>query len=908
MPGIFNMTVPYMRLFHYITKHTADMTKFLPYKLVDVEISEKITSITGLKGYGYVQILLRHYGEPVSYFKLPVLNDSISAETISAAIGKKFSGKIITNHFRWLLSQPDKKLSTENVLKSRPIKKNELFITVAVCTRNRTADLELCLNSIKNIKYANYEVVIVDNAPSDNSTELLVKNNYPEFRYVREDIPGLDNARNKAILESKGEIIAYTDDDVIVDELWLQAISERFQEADDICAVTGLVYPYEMETEAQYLFEKYGGFGRGYERIYYSAYDRSLKNLAAEFAGAGKFGTGANMAYRKSVYDKIGLFDPALDVGTPTNGGGDLEMFFRILKEGYRLVYEPCMMVRHRHRRGYEQLKTQITNNGVGLYSYFVRTGLYYKDERYGLFKLGVYWFLIWDLKRLLIGILRPNRFPLDLIWGEFKGAFIGLWRYFAARKKSINKFVRIVSPNPLADRNEKITYVSELDISKELSVVKETRDYRSSRFFVLSNGVMIDSIEIENRYREVTPAMLAYTAANNLNARLLSEYDQEDGTEPLWITLTSQLKKDLKSRTVDAKKTLTASIVIATLDRPDDLKECLASIKHIIDNKEAEVIIVDNNPSSGLTPKALEGIKGVILVKEERKGLSYARNKGFLKASGDIAIALDDDIIVPKNWLQNILKPFEDDSVGAVTGNVLPYSLDNQPQNLFEYYGGLGKGFYDFEVDEDWFFNFRYKAVPTWTLGATANAAFRTSFFRDERVGIMHEALGPGAPSGVGEDTYLFYKILKAGFKIRYNSKAYLRHKHRRTIQAFKKQLYNYSKGHIAYNLVTAIEDNDFRGFVRTFVEIPMWHAYRLYHWLKRDSSYPLRYILLEMRGYYAAPFALAASYMRKRKLDELYGYDDSAAKAYAAKSKRFAGFRRKDTKETEPVAEKSL
>ena len=72
------------------------------------------------------------------------------------------------------------------------------------------------------------------------------------------------------------------------------------------------------------------------------------------------------MAYHHSLFDRIGGFDPALDVGTVTNGGGDLEMFFRVLQEGQTLVYEPSALVRHRHRRDYAQLRTQITNFGIG--------------------------------------------------------------------------------------------------------------------------------------------------------------------------------------------------------------------------------------------------------------------------------------------------------------------------------------------------------------------------------------------------------------------------------------------------------------------------------------------------------------------------------------------------------------
>ncbi len=58
--------------------------------------------------------------------------------------------------------------------------------------------------------------------------------------------------------------------------------------------------------------------------------------MARRYGAAGDYGTGANMAFRREVFDRIGPFDPALDVGTPARGGGDLEMFFRVLKHGPR--------------------------------------------------------------------------------------------------------------------------------------------------------------------------------------------------------------------------------------------------------------------------------------------------------------------------------------------------------------------------------------------------------------------------------------------------------------------------------------------------------------------------------------------------------------------------------------------
>ena len=254
------------------------------------------------------------------------------------------------------------------------------------------------------------------------------------MRYIREERPGLDWARNRAIKEAKGEIIAYTDDDVVVDPGWVRALAALFAEDPDVMAVTGLVVPYELETESQILFEMYGGFGRGFDRKWYRV---GLKGERPRliYQGAGQFGTGANMAYRKSVFEDIGGFDPALDVGTVTNGGGDLEMFFRVLKSGYTLVYEPAAIVRHRHRREYTQLRTQLMNNGIGLYSYFVRSARAYSDERLSFLILGVWWLLYWGLARLAGTFMRPTRFPRDLVWAEIWGSLIGVRRYGQAAR-----------------------------------------------------------------------------------------------------------------------------------------------------------------------------------------------------------------------------------------------------------------------------------------------------------------------------------------------------------------------------------------------------------------------------------------------------------------------------------------
>jgi glycosyltransferase involved in cell wall biosynthesis len=302
-------------------------------------------------------------------------------------------------------------------------------VTVAVCTRNRAAQLGPCLDALIALDYPPQllDLLVVDNAPADTATRDLVAR-YRGVRYACEPRPGLDNARNRAIAEARGDVLAYTDDDVVVDAGWARALARAFEEEPHAMCVTGLVVPDAIDTPAHLLFERYGGFGRGFDRAVFRVSRGG--DAVREYGGTGRFGTGANMAFRVSFFAAHGRFDPALDVGTPANGGGDLEMFLRVLKEGHALVYEPAALVRHRHRATYPELRTQIVNNGIGFYAYLMRTARCYPDARGSVVRLGLWWFWWWNLRRVMAGLFGRGRVPLDLVIAELKGSLIGLTRY----------------------------------------------------------------------------------------------------------------------------------------------------------------------------------------------------------------------------------------------------------------------------------------------------------------------------------------------------------------------------------------------------------------------------------------------------------------------------------------------
>jgi len=293
--------------------------------------------------------------------------------------------------------------------------------------------LTQCFDSLRDLNYPALDLLLVDNASSSEGTRLLVCRDYPNIRYVLEPRPGLDWARNRVIHEAHGEIIAYTDDDVVVDPGWVRALVPVFVEDAEVMAVTGLVVPYELETEAQVLFERRGGFGRGFMKRTYGKDRQGKSRVARLHGGVFEMGTGANMAFRREVFTRIGPFDTALDVGTVTEGGGDMEMFFRVLKSGFKLVYEPSAMVRHCHRSDHAQLRTQLCGWGIGFGAYLMRAFRFHPDERLALVVL----FLLavgWHGLRLITSFVHPTDFPRDLIFAELGGLLSALLRYPKAR------------------------------------------------------------------------------------------------------------------------------------------------------------------------------------------------------------------------------------------------------------------------------------------------------------------------------------------------------------------------------------------------------------------------------------------------------------------------------------------
>jgi GT2 family glycosyltransferase len=286
------------------------------------------------------------------------------------------------------------------------------------------------------------EILVVDNAPGGPATEALVRDAFPEVRYVMEPVPGLDFARNRALRETSREIVAFMDDDVVAGPRMAAAIRDVFRESERIAICTGKVEALSLETEGQRLFEANGGFARGEQRIRLPA-DRKRRlhgvpvPLIAWSIGVG---SGCSFAVRRRTVLELGGFDEALDMGEPLPGGGDLDMLWRVLDAGYEIVYDPAVKARHDHRKDLKASIDQIIGHNRSLIAMLAKSVFSTRHES----RAAVIAFLAWRLAKPGVRLLSrlAGRDPLSVralvrMWGS---CCLGLGSYASARRLAMRR------------------------------------------------------------------------------------------------------------------------------------------------------------------------------------------------------------------------------------------------------------------------------------------------------------------------------------------------------------------------------------------------------------------------------------------------------------------------------------
>lgn len=393
---------------------------FLPLRVVDIDLAKPLPAIgnrdeeRGLS-YGSAFCLLRWNGRPVGTAELPFENGTLTPEALTRAAADI------------PLDDPPAPAAAST---------DAPLVSVVLATHDRPASLSACLDTLLRQDHPNYEIIVVDNAPSSPATAELVQARSrfePRLRYLREDRPGLGHAHNCGVAQARGAVVAFTDDDVLVDRTWLSSLAASFEADPMVGCVTGLILPARLDTRAQYWIERHGGFGKGFARLRYDLRDNRPPGLLFPYA-AGSFGSGANMAFRRAALDRIGGFDPALGAGTKARGGDDLAAFTAVVLAGYRLVYEPAALVWHHHRPDEAGMRKQAFGYGMGLGAFLTKQ-IVDRPATLGHFVRAVPAAARHMLGRSSPKIARlPADYPRSLVWRERLGMIAGIGGYLRSR------------------------------------------------------------------------------------------------------------------------------------------------------------------------------------------------------------------------------------------------------------------------------------------------------------------------------------------------------------------------------------------------------------------------------------------------------------------------------------------
>ena len=411
-----------------------------PILIGQLELTEPITDIPlpareDGAAYTGVQLLVRLQHIPVGYVLLKP--DELRAGTISGRVWRELAGAINRQRsgagLPVLDALPAGGIGVEQAMAAEPA--GTPLVTVVVCTRDRPESALVTLRGLAAMRYAPFEVVVVDNAPGSDATRDAVRAEFggdPRVRYVREPRPGLSCARNRGLAEASADIVAFTDDDVRVDPWWLSGIARGFLLVPDAACVTGLIATAELDNAAQLYFHLREGWGASVERrVFDLAGNRDRSPLYPYSAGL--FGAGANFAVSRVALKEVGGFDEALGAGTPSGGGEDLNMFMRIVLAGHRLVYEPSAVVSHVHRTDLAELSRQMRAYGSGCTA--ALTAICLADSRA---RRELPPRIVRGLTRMLSlsSSVRGNpALPPGLIRREIGGFLVGPWLYLKGRR-----------------------------------------------------------------------------------------------------------------------------------------------------------------------------------------------------------------------------------------------------------------------------------------------------------------------------------------------------------------------------------------------------------------------------------------------------------------------------------------
>jgi len=220
----------------------------------------------------------------------------------------------------------------------------QLFISAVIPVRNGSEYIDKCLLALSKSTYGQYEIIVVDDASTDNTVEVSQKSGANIVTLDRQSGPAA--ARNRGAASAQGDIVLFIDADVVINPDTLELIANAFMDNPGISAVFG---SYDDTPEAPDFVSQYRNL------LHHYIHQRAKRDAQTFWTGCG--------AIRKEVFDQLGGFD---EVRHPIPSMEDIEIGLRMSEQGYKIILDKDIQVKHlKHWGLYSLIKTDIYQRAV---------------------------------------------------------------------------------------------------------------------------------------------------------------------------------------------------------------------------------------------------------------------------------------------------------------------------------------------------------------------------------------------------------------------------------------------------------------------------------------------------------------------------------------------------------------
>lgn len=892
--------------------------------ILDLDLAEPLPCRVDTAHGTAVEAAVWLHGRPLGRVVVPRLGQRVSRRGLARSVVRTCGDRVLRELVRNAMATPategfDVPASLGLRAARSPVEPGQL--TVVIHTKGgRMASLDRCVAAVMANGVAPAEVIVVgcDRPPPPSrvgpAEDAEAGRRAPSLQEVRERWSAggvavrwlvepdadLARARSQAVAAVRSPLVAFVDEAVRVDAHWVESVCRTFQDHPNAAVVTGSVLPDgESNDVARTAAAAVVRMARQDPFAFVSRCLHPDESLPRAWFNVLSFGPPTTVAYRTEDLLALGGFD-RVAAGRAADTGQHFDLWLRALESGRRLVREPAASCRTDGVPSLAEAAAELRAVAAGSSAALVAAA-----ARRPRRLLGIMLVAQWFLRTALGELIRSRGVGRSLAWARLRGHVRGMASAGLAlvHPRSLRPRPARTAPSSIAASDDPFGAGRIVPIDLALPADGEPRAGDASDVLEKASSVPVANVlatwrghvlglvEIVNGFRPVTLEQVRRATIDRhwdtLAVRFLGPgadaSHEVDGSrlaeraEKARAAAARGLAEHLETGRSEAADTeerkaapvdRTISIVIPSHDRPAELRECLRAVLAQRTARRVEVIVVDNHPESGLTPPVVAEFADVRLVGETRRGSAYARNRGLLACRGSITVFVDDDVVVPDGWLEKVLAPFADPEIAVVTGNVVPLQLETPAERLTEACSSLSCGSEPFRVDGEWF-SASQAAIQAWDFGISANMAARTRVFRDPAVGMFAEQLGPGTPVGAGEDPYLVYRLIEAGYGLQYSPDAWVWHRHRRTAAGLKRQVYCYAKSAVGYYLLTGFRHGDGRSRRSLFGGLQRHYSKRLLGAIRGRIDVPVWLVLTEISGHLAGGFAYLTSERRRRALE---------------------------------------